>query len=273
MTEPTFTDEYDVVVVGSGAGGMSAAVPAAYEGLSVLVLEREKHCGGATSWSGGWAWTPGTKFAKKAGVKETPEQFRTYLKSVIGKHYEAARVDAFLAAAPEMVEFFEKKTSLQWVPGAKIRDIYGDKPEAGNGHRSVGPKPYNSLKVRPEIRKIMRPQLYETSFLGMGIMAGPDLTKFLSASQGSIPGLWHAFWRFAQYVIDVILNGRGMHLVNGTALTGLVSHLTQDQLHNLAFAAPAGQTNQSLDHVAVTLWAEDSQGALSAAQHVNLYLV
>ena len=218
-TEPTFTDEYDVVVIGSGAGGLSAAVTAAYEGLSVLVLEREKHCGGATSWSGGWAWTPGTKFAKKDGVNETPEQFRTYLKSVIGKHYDAQRVDAFLAAAPEMVDFFETKTSLQWVPGAKIRDIYGHKPEAGTGHRSVGPKPYSSLKVRPEVRKIMRPQLYETSFLGMGIMAGPDLTKFLDASQGSIPGLIHAVKRFGRHVIDLVLFQHGTQLVNGTALT------------------------------------------------------
>jgi VCBS repeat-containing protein len=65
----------------------------------------------------------------------------------------------------------------------------------------------------------------------------------------------------------------GQFSVNGTALTGLVGHVTQAQLSSLAFTAPAGQTPQSLNHVEVTLWAEDAQGALSGAQHVNLYLV
>lgn len=105
--------------------------------------------------------------------------------------------------------------------------------------------------------------------VGTGLNTG-DVPDFISGDNhltlaelkgGTVPGLY------------ISQASAGQFSVNGTALTGLVSHLTQDQLHNLAFAAPAGQTNQSLDHVAVTLWAEDSQGALSAAQHVNLYLV
>ena len=52
------TESFDVVVVGSGAGGLSAAVTAAYHGLSVCVVEKSEVLGGATSWSGGWAWTP-----------------------------------------------------------------------------------------------------------------------------------------------------------------------------------------------------------------------
>ena len=94
-----------------------------------------------------------------------------------------------------MVGFFQDKTSLQFVPGAKIKDIYGSTPGAGTGHRSVGPKPLNARRIKPELRAKMRHQLYETSFLGMGIMAGPDLTKFLSASQGNIRGIFHAAWR------------------------------------------------------------------------------
>ena len=95
-------------------------------------------------------------------------------------------MEAFLEAVPHMVGFFQDKTSLQFVPGTKIKDIYGSTPGAGTGHRSVGPKPLNARKIKPELRAKMRHQLYETSFLGMGIMAGPDLTKFLSASQGNI---------------------------------------------------------------------------------------
>jgi hypothetical protein len=70
------------------------------------------------------------------------------------------------------------------------------------------------------VRAKLRHQLYETSFLGMGIMAGPDLAKFLSASRGNPRGLLHAGWRFGLHILDLLTHRRNMQLVNGTALTG-----------------------------------------------------
>ena len=224
------TETFDVVVVGSGAGGLSAALTAAYHGLSVCVVEKAEVLGGATSWSGGWAWTPGTHYAKEDGVVESKEEFQTYLKNVLGERYdiEADNIDAFLEAAPHMVEFFAKKTSLDFTPGAKIRDIYGQLPSAGTGHRSVGPKPFNLKNVKPSLRKKLRHQLYETSFFGMGIMAGPDLTKFLSASQLDPRGWIHAARRVITHIFDLLLHGRTMHLVNGTALTARLAKSADD---------------------------------------------
>ncbi|WP_347108432.1 FAD-dependent oxidoreductase [Paenarthrobacter sp. S56] len=193
---------------------------AAYHGLKVIVVEKAEVCGGATSWSGGWAWAPGNPLAKAQGVHEDTEDFRTYLREVLGDDYQAERVDAFLEAAPHMVGFFHRKTSLQFVPGSRINDIYGNLPGAGTGNRSVGPKPMNARAMKPALRAIMRHQLYETSFLGMGIMAGPDLSKFLSASRGNPKGLVHAGWRFGLHLLDLLTHRRNMQLVNGTALTG-----------------------------------------------------
>lgn len=210
----------DVLVVGSGAGGLSAAVTAAYHGLRVLVVEKAEVCGGATAWSGGWAWAPGNPMAKADGVDEDPELFRTYLRHRLGKRYQPERIDAFLEAAPHMVGFFQDKTRLQFTPGAKIKDIYGKTPGAGTGHRSVGPAPINARRLSPRVRRLLRGQLYETSFLGMGIMAGPDLSKFLSASQGSPTGLLHAARRVGMHLLDLAVHRQGMQLVNGTALVG-----------------------------------------------------
>jgi len=214
------TLDCDVLVVGSGAGGLAAAVTAAYHGLKVVVVEKADVCGGATAWSGGWAWAPGNPLARAAGVVEDKETFRTYLRGVLGADYQGERVDAFLEAVPHMVGFFHQKTSLQFVPGAKINDIYGGLPGAGTGHRSVGPKPLNARRIRPEVRAKLRHQLYETSFLGMGIMAGQDLGRFLSASRGHPRGILHAGWRFGRHLVDLLRHRRNMQLVNGTALTG-----------------------------------------------------
>jgi succinate dehydrogenase/fumarate reductase flavoprotein subunit len=226
-------------VVGSGAGGLSAAVTAAYHGLKVVVVEKADVCGGATSWSGGWAWTPGNPLAKADGVHEDREQFRTYLRHRLGRNYQEDRVEAFLEAVPHMVGFFQAKTSLQFVPGARIKDIYGSTPGAGTGHRSVGPKPMNARRIKPELRAKMRHQLYETSFLGMGIMAGPDLTKFLSASQGNIRGIFHAGWRVAFHLLDLLTHRRNMQLVNGTALTGRLLKSADDLGVEIRVSTPA----------------------------------
>jgi succinate dehydrogenase/fumarate reductase flavoprotein subunit len=229
----------DVLVIGSGAGGLASAVTAAYHGLKVVVVEKADVCGGATSWSGGWAWTPGNRLAKADGVNEDRELFRTYLRHRLGRNYQEDRVEAFLEAAPHMVGFFQDKTSLRFVPGAKIKDIYGSTPGAGTGHRSVGPKPLNARRIKPELRAKMRHQLYETSFLGMGIMAGPDLTKFLSASQGNIRGIFHAGWRVGFHLLDLLTHRRNMQLVNGTALTGRLLKSADDLGVEIRVSTPA----------------------------------
>ncbi|MDQ4489417.1 FAD-dependent oxidoreductase [Sinomonas sp. ASV486] len=233
------TVETDVLVIGSGAGGLAAAVTAAYHGLRVVVVEKADVCGGATAWSGGWAWTPGNPLAKADGVDEDPELFRTYLRHRLGERYDGARIDAFLEAVPHMVGFFEEKTRLQFTPGAKIRDIYGKTPGAGTGHRSVGPAPLDATRLSPRVRKLLRGQLYETSFLGMGIMAGPDLAKILSASQGSLSGLAYSAWRVGRHLLDLAVHRRGMHLVNGTALVGRLLQSADDLGVDVRVSTPA----------------------------------
>ena len=60
--------ECDLLVVGSGAGGLSAATTAAWHGLRVVVVEKDRVCGGATAWSGGWAWVPLNPLAQADGL-------------------------------------------------------------------------------------------------------------------------------------------------------------------------------------------------------------
>jgi len=129
--------ECDLLVVGSGAAGLSAAVTAAHHGLRVVVAEREPVFGGTTAWSGGWMWTPCNPLAQRAGIVEDVAQPREYLRNVLGSHFDERRVNAFLDAAPRMVAFFESHTALAFESGTTIPDTYGTLPGAGTGGRSV----------------------------------------------------------------------------------------------------------------------------------------
>lgn len=239
LTAPVTDESFDVVVVGSGAGGLAAAVRAAHGGASVLVLEAADVCGGATAWSGGWLWAPRSLLAHAEGVDESIDDVKDYVRAAVGEDYDEERVDAFLRAAPEMIEFFHTRTALKFVPGSRINDIYGDLPHAGVGNRSAGAKPINARRLSRAVRAVLRRQLYETSFLGMGIMAGRDLGGFLAAARGDLKGLWHATWRVGLHVIDLIVHRRGMQLVNGTALVGRLLQAAEDAGVRLLVSSPA----------------------------------
>ena len=226
--EPHFLPDVhcDVLIVGSGAAGLSAAVTAAWHGLKVIVVEKDPVFGGATAWSGGWAWVPCNPLARRAGIVEDVELPRTYLKHELGERYEPAMIDAFLEAGPHMVAFFEKYTSLQFADGNAIADIHGDTPGAGTGGRSVIAAPYDGRKVG-KLLKRLRKTMRETSFMGMPIMAGADLTAFLNLTR-SVSAAWHVTRRFTRHLLDLAVHGRAMQLVNGVALVARLAKSAED---------------------------------------------
>ncbi|MCW8275876.1 FAD-dependent oxidoreductase [Pseudomonas sp. PCH199] len=229
----------DVLVVGSGAAGLSAAVTAAFHGLKVIVVEKDPVFGGATAWSGGWAWVPCNPLARRAGIVEDAELPRTYLKHELGERYQPAMIDAFLEAGPRMVAFFEKHTSLQFADGNAIADIHGDTPGAGTGGRSVIAAPYDARKVG-KLLKRLRKTMRETSFMGMPIMAGADLTAFLNLTR-SLSAAWHVTRRFTRHLIDLAVYGRAMQLVNGVALVARLAKSAEDLGVLLRESAPVTQ--------------------------------
>ncbi|WP_433737247.1 FAD-dependent oxidoreductase [Pseudomonas putida] len=239
--EPHFLPDVDcdVLVVGSGAAGLSAAVTAAWHGLKVIVVEKDPVFGGATAWSGGWAWVPCNPLARRGGIIEDVEQPRTYLKHELGEHYQPSMIDAFLEAGPHMVAFFENHTSLQFADGNAIADIHGDTPGAGTGGRSVIAAPYDARKVG-KLLKRLRKTMRETSFMGMPIMAGTDLTAFLNLTR-SLSAAWHVTRRFTRHLFDLAIHGRAMQLVNGVALVARLAKSAEDLGVLLWQSAPVTQ--------------------------------
>lgn len=206
----------DLLVAGSGAAGLAAAVIAAHRGLEVLLVEKDGVLGGTTAWSGGWIWAPCNPVAKRHGKIEEQSEPRRYLEAVLGNNFNAELVDAFLAAAPEMVGFFDEKTALKFDPGMLIPDTYGNQPGAGIGGRSVIAKPYDGRQLGDDISRVRRP-LAETSFWNMTIQAGLDLKAFMSATR-SVRSAAYVAKRLGLHLWDLVRHGRAMQLRNGQAL-------------------------------------------------------
>ena len=145
------TETYDVVVVGAGAAGLSAAITAAAQGLSTVIIEKSPYWGGSTSRSGGGVWIPNNSVLERDGVDDTPERAREYVKAIIGEHAREDRIDAYIDRGPEALEFLMKHAplDLEWVKG--YSDYYPEAPGGRLGGRSVEPRPFDARALGDDL--------------------------------------------------------------------------------------------------------------------------
>ncbi len=217
---------FDVLVVGSGASGMSAAVTAAAQGLKVLIVEKEPLFGGTTARSGGWLWIPGTSLAIRQGIKEPPGAARTYLQHEATTHFDAARVDAFLENGPKAVDFFISNTCVQFDMPPVFPDYHAEEPGGQPGGRSMVTRPFDGRELGQRIRQLA-PPLPELTVFGMMLGSGKDIWHFMRAFQ-SLESFAYVARRLARHGLDVIRHGRDMTLTNGNALAGRLAKATMD---------------------------------------------
>jgi 3-oxosteroid 1-dehydrogenase len=150
---------FDVVVVGSGAAGMTAALVAATWGLDVLLVEKADTFGGSAARSGGGVWIPGNSVLRKAGLADTPMDAKTYLTHVVDGQASAARQQAFLAFGPPMLDFVMEHSPLRfaYVPG--YADYYPEAPGGMPKGRTIEPRPLDARLLGPERRNLNAPYL------------------------------------------------------------------------------------------------------------------
>jgi 3-oxosteroid 1-dehydrogenase len=155
-TEPA---EFDIVVAGSGAAGLTAALTAAHLGLSALVIEKTGFFGGSTARSGGGIWAPGNTVLRAAGVADTPGQARAYLARVAGDGVPAELQQALLEHGPAMLSLVLAMAPVRfaWVPG--YADYYPEAPGGLAAGRSIEPVPLDGRVLGAELAHLARPYL------------------------------------------------------------------------------------------------------------------
>jgi len=224
MDQETF--DCDVLVIGTGASGMSTAVTAASQGLKVLVVEKEPRFGGTTARSGGWLWIPGTRLATEQGIHEPAGAARDYMKHEATTHFDAARVDAFLEYGPKAVEFFTRDTPVQFDMPAVFPDYHAEAVGGQQGGRSMVTRPFDGRELGQRI-KYLAPALPELTVFGMMLGSGKEIKHFMRAFK-SVESFVYVTKRLSLHLLDVLRHGRGMTLTNGNALAGRLAKAAMD---------------------------------------------
>jgi len=143
-------DSFDVVVVGAGGAGLSAALYAAIDGARVLLVERTEYVGGTTAWSAGTTWVPGTHHAAQVNPADTLDQARRYLINAVGERTPAALRDAFLSQGAAAVAAVERHSEVRYRPYPKHPDYISDLGGSTLSGRALEPLPFESPTAHRE---------------------------------------------------------------------------------------------------------------------------
>jgi 3-oxosteroid 1-dehydrogenase len=127
--------EFDVVVLGTGAAGLTAAIRAYEGGAKVGVFEKADKIGGTSAWSGGMTWIPNNHHMAELGIQDSAEESMEYIMSLSHGMIHEHLARAFVDAGPEMVQWMEANTPVQF---EIVKDFPDYHPEFPSGKLEGG---------------------------------------------------------------------------------------------------------------------------------------
>ncbi len=244
-THASFDHEVDFLIVGSGAGAMTAGIIAADEGASTLLIEKSPQFGGSSAMSGGGLWVPNNHMMEDGGFHDTPETAFTYMKGCVEKNglegdvVSEARIRAYLDNAPKAVKHLCEKARLRMQLVPDYADYYPEVEGSMEGGRTLESCAYHAREIGNDEFVRMRETAVQELIVGRVSMTIPEAQALLTRSPGWIGtlskmALTYAFdlpWRFR--------SKRDRRLAMGNALIGMLRHSLMDRDVPLWLDTPA----------------------------------
>ncbi|WP_426412587.1 FAD-dependent oxidoreductase [Bradyrhizobium ganzhouense] len=257
-------ETYDVIVIGAGAGGMTAAAVAAAEGLRVLVIEKTAFVGGTTAWSGGMVWIPANAKMKEAGLSDSVTDAVRYLSSTVPEPANAGLRAAFLARGPEAVAWLEANTEVRLKPVNAYPDYYPERLGATPGGRVLEPVVFDGTRLGANFARLRAPLPEFTLFGGMMVnrLDIPHLRRVGKSLRSTLRAARLA----SEYALQRLRWPRGTTLHLGNALAArLYASLLARQVEIL-FSADVEDLSMQGDRVSGVVIRHGSRDRLIAAR-------
>ncbi|MFD2136759.1 FAD-dependent oxidoreductase [Novosphingobium resinovorum] len=214
----------DMVVIGSGAAGMTAATVGALNGLDVVLLEAADVFGGTTAFSGGGVWIPANHHQPALSIADDRASARTYLEAVLGNFFNAAKIDTYLDKSGEMLAFMESRTTVRLTP-SDIPD-YAPSAAGWNQGRCLLTADFDGNALGADFERV-RPPIREMG-LFKSMQVSPAQAVAMQGWNRSLSAFRLTASRMTGYAFDRLRGRRGRHMANGNALAGRLFKSARD---------------------------------------------
>jgi len=208
----TWDETVDWLVVGSGGGGMTAAIHAHDLGGTSLIIEKADVYGGSTALSGGVVWVPNNPLMRQAGMADSAEEGLQYLEAVTAGTSTAERLRAFVETAPRMMTYLAQHTHVRFETIPDYPDYYPEEAGGKQGGRSCEPVLFDALQLGEEFSRM---RMFSLEYYIMGF-----LTCTAAEGKSLMEGGLKATWMMSKKIFAYYSNLRArLRRIRNTDLT------------------------------------------------------
>jgi 3-oxosteroid 1-dehydrogenase len=217
-------EQVDLLILGTGAGGLAAAVTGANEGLSTLVLEKTELLGGTTAYSAGTCWIPNNRFQRADGTMDDAEVAGGYLDRLVGDKAPREVRESYLRHGSQAIDYFDGLGVRFW-HSKTVVDYHPEVEGASLGGRALEPQTFDGRKLGKENFGRVRPPVPEFALFGGTMMVRrAEVNQLLTMLQGSPKAAPLALKLGARWAKDRLSYSRGTRLAMGNALVANLFH-------------------------------------------------
>ncbi|ALR20767.1 FAD-dependent oxidoreductase [Sphingobium baderi] len=218
MPERTWDEECDVLIVGSGAGGLTAAVAAADLHARVILIEKGRNFGGTSATSGAVLWVPDSHLAEAAGQQDDPVDAVRYIKAIAGDESDDILIRAFVENGREMLSYMSHHSDVEYV-SIPYPDYQPEAPGARSGWRSHDVVPMDGRKLGKDLEYLEPPHPSNMLF-GRFVWNTIDASMLVTRKPGWIGAMARTLWRYYSDIGQRLRSKRSRYLTGGNALIG-----------------------------------------------------